>query len=139
MNVILLNDQAKLPTRGSDSAAGLDLYCCEDVEVAPLKQSIVSTGIAIQIDYDDAYARIAPRSGLAVKNGLFVNAGVIDKDYTGEIKVIIYNSNYMPHYFKAGDRIAQIIIEKIYYPEVRQVAELNSTSRGANGFGSTGG
>jgi dUTP pyrophosphatase len=139
MNVILLNDKAKLPTRGSELSAGLDLYCCEDIEVAPLKQSIISTGIAIQMDYDDAYARIAPRSGLAAKNGLIVNAGVIDKDYTGEIKVVVYNTNYMSHYFKTGDRIAQLIVEKIYYPEVTQVSELNVTGRGANGFGSTGG
>ena len=84
------------------------------------------------------YGRIAPRSGLAYKSGIDVMAGVIDADYRGDIGVILYNTDVKDFEFKKGDRIAQLIIEKCYTTEWKEVEELHSSVRLGNGFGSTG-
>jgi dUTP pyrophosphatase len=86
----------------------------------------------------DCYARIAPRSGLAFKYGIQVGAGVVDSDYTGEIKVLQFNHGAYDFTIKAGDRIAQLIFERIFTNELEEVEELVKTERGAGGFGSTG-
>lgn len=83
--------------------------------------------------------RVAPRSGLAVKHSIHTGAGVIDADYRGEVKVILFNLGDSDFEIKEGDRIAQLILERIYTPEVKVVAVLDATVRGAGGFGSTGG
>jgi dUTP pyrophosphatase len=83
------------------------------------------------------YGRIAPRSGLAV-SGIDVGAGVIDLDYTGEVKVLVINTNNTPYNIDIGDRIAQLIVEKIATPVIIQVEALDNTARGSMGFGSTG-
>lgn len=141
LKVKLLNEDGKVPTYGSEYSAGMDLYSSED-KVIPSKSTIlISTGISVSWSGEDAqqyYLRIAPRSGLAFKNGLFVNAGVVDYDYRGEVKVVIYNSKEVDFEVKKGDRIAQCILEKMIRPQILQVEELDMTERGEGGFGSTG-
>jgi dUTP pyrophosphatase len=98
---------------------------------------MVSTGIAIGIP-NGTYGRVAPRSGLAAKHGIDVGAGVIDPDYTGEVKVILFNNSDNDFEIKKGDRIAQLILEKVLTPEIKELGELAKTLRGEGGFGSTG-
>lgn len=132
-----LNEHATLPARGSPLAAGYDLSSSEDVSISKGTRRLVGTGIAFTVPYE-TYGRIAPRSGLAVKKGIQVGAGVIDRDYTGEVKVVLFNHGDEDFVIKKGDRIAQLIIEKIEMPEVKLVDELLVTERGEGGFGSTG-
>ena len=132
-----LNEHATLPARGSPLAAGYDLSSSEDVSIPKGTRGLVGTGIAFTVPHE-TYGRIAPRSGLAVKKGIQVGAGVIDHDYTGEVKVVLFNHGDEDFVIKKGDRIAQLIIEKIEMPEVKLVDELLVTERGEGGFGSTG-
>lgn len=121
--------------------AGYDVAAVEDVTLPPRSGPVrVSTGIAIQIPMD-CYARVAPRSGLAAKYGIDVLAGVVDASYRGEIQVVLINHGDAEFVVKAGDRIAQLIFERIYTPhQLLEVTpqELSQTGRGAGGFGSSG-
>lgn len=132
-----LREDAYLPTRGSEHAAGLDLYSIEEVLIPPGERALVKTGISVAVEHG-TYFRIAPRSGLAYKHGIDVLAGVVDSDYRGEIAVILNNLGNKDFHVMKGDRIAQGIIEVIQLSEVVEVDDLDSTDRGANGFGSTG-
>lgn len=139
--VKLLNEYATLPRRANTLDAGYDISSCEDASIPPLSRKLISTGLVISIP-KNTYARVAPRSGLAVKSGIDVFAGVVDAGYRGEVKVLLFNSSNETFNIKIGDRIAQIILEQIITPEVVQVEtleELNivSDSRGEGGFGST--
>lgn len=131
-----LHPDAKLPARGSEWAAGLDLYSVEAVSIIPGARSTVRTGVSAAIP-DGYYGRIAPRSGLAVNYGLDVLAGVIDCDYRGEIICLLVNLGNEPVRLERGERIAQLIIEAIIMPTPEWADELNDTKRGAAGFGST--
>lgn len=136
---------ATIPTRGSELSAGLDLSANllneegfrAQAFIGPGKRLAIPTGIHVGIPVG-YYGRVAPRSGLAFKNGIDVLAGVIDADYTGEIKVILLNTSQHQVTIGHEDRIAQLIIEKIAMPEIVLIDDLNETTRGANGFGSTG-
>src|SRR6056300_294729 len=132
-----LNGSAYVPARGSPLAAGYDMCSSVDTTIKSGCRGLVDTGIAFTVPYG-TYGRIAPRSGLAVKKGIQVGAGVIDRDYTGEVKVVLFNHGEEDFEIKKGDRIAQLIIEKIEMPEVKLVDELLVTERGEGGFGSTG-
>jgi len=132
-----LDLQAKIPTRGSARAAGHDLYANESKTIPARGQQVVTTGISITLPRG-TYGRIAPRSGIAVKHQIAVNAGVIDSDYTGEIKVVLPNMGNQDYQVKKGDRIAQLITEKIVESDCYEVPELGKTDRGQQGFGSTG-
>ena len=137
LRVKLLNDDATVPSRGSSGAVGYDMACIEDFLLDTQSYVLVSTGIAIQLP-TGVYGRVAPRSGLTVKHGVHIGAGVIDPDYMGEIKVAMFNLGLKPVEFKKGDRIAQLILERCEVPDVIQVDELVTTQRGEGGFGSTG-
>jgi len=137
LRVKKLNQNATLPTRGSGGAVGYDLYSTEELVVPPAHRALVGTGIAIVLPVG-VYGRVAPRSGLAVKHGIQVGAGVIDPDYTGEIKVVLFNHGDKDFEVKKGDRIAQLILERCETPEVEEVGEVKDTERGSKGFGSTG-
>eukprot|EP01031_Cornospumella_fuschlensis_P033825 gene33826-40926_t len=137
MQVKKLTDLAILPTRGSAFAAGFDLSSAYDVVVPRRGKAICKTDLAIAIP-PNTYARIAPRSGLAVKNFIDVGAGVVDYDYRGNVGVVLFNHAEEDFVVKRGDRIAQLILERICMAEVEEVEELASTDRGAGGFGSTG-
>lgn len=130
-----------LPMYMTHGSAGMDLYANVDKEVALNEGAIklISTGISIELPVGFE-AQIRPRSGLALKYGIsFVNTpGTIDSDYRGEINVIMINFGNKPFIIKRGDRIAQMVINKIETPEIIEVDELNDSSRGTGGFGSTG-
>lgn len=132
-----LSVQATIPTRGSSGAAGYDLYSSEAFVVLPGRRGVISTGISIQLP-DGVYGRVAPRSGLSVKHGINVGAGVVDPDYTGELKVVLFNHDTNPYVIKPGYRIAQLILEKFSAPDIEVVGDIDSTQRGSGGFGSTG-
>jgi dUTP pyrophosphatase len=132
-----LTTDATLPTRGSSSAAGLDLHSIEPVHLSPKQRTLVRTGLAVAVP-EGYYGRIAPRSGLATKNGIDVLAGVIDADYRGEIQCLLYNTGDETVELPAQTKICQLIIEKIVTPAATWVDELPETARGESGFGSTG-
>jgi dUTP pyrophosphatase len=132
-----LDPRAVLPKRGSARAAGLDVCCIEDLEIGPKQRVAARTGLAVAIPAG-FYGRVAPRSGLAVKNGLDVLAGVIDSDYRGEVRCLLYNSGDETINLPAGSKICQLIIEHIITPEAVWATDLDETARGAGGFGSTG-
>jgi dUTP pyrophosphatase len=128
---------AVIPKRATEGSAGLDISSSVDAVVPSQKWLAVPTGISITVP-KYCYARIAPRSGLTFKYGIQIGAGVVDSDYTGEIKVIMFNHGENDFNIKTGDRIAQLILEKILTNELEEVEELVKTDRGAGGFGSTG-
>ena len=131
------NDNATLPSRGTPGAVGYDLACIEDFVLDTQSHRLVPTGLGFQLP-NGVYGRIAPRSGLTVKHGVHIGAGVVDPDYMGEVKVAMFNLGRDPVEFKKGDRIAQLILERCEVPDVVEVDILTSTSRGEGGFGSTG-
>ena len=132
-----VHDEAKTPTRGSAQAAGQDLYSVEERIVPARGQQVIDTGIAIAIP-SEAYGRIAPRSGLAVKAAISVGAGVIDSDYHGSLKVLLVNNADNDFKVHKGDRIAQLIFEQILVNNLELVDDLDTTSRDTQGFGSSG-
>ena len=129
---------AIVPTRGSDHSVGYDLYSSEDAMVpSQAGRAIVGTGITVVLP-PGVYGRVAPRSGLAAKHCINVGAGVIDPDYTGEIKVILFNHGLKDFEIKKGDRIAQLILERCETPPIEEISIVEDTDRGSGGFGSTG-
>jgi len=128
---------AIVPTRGSVGSVGYDLYSSMDCTLCRSERALISTGIAIVLPHG-VYGRVAPRSGLAVKYGIQVGAGVIDMDYTGEVKVVIFNHGYKDFKVKKGDRIAQLIMERCETPSIEEIDSVEDTERGSDGFGSTG-
>ena len=137
LSVKKLVPHATLPTQGSEYAAGYDIYSIDTIEIPAGKWKPIPTGIAISIP-EGTYARIAPRSGLALKHGINTHAGVIDYDYRGEIIVILMNHSDQPFVINPQDRIAQLILEKYEKATVKEVDVLPTTQRGDHGFGSTG-
>jgi dUTP pyrophosphatase len=137
MFVKRLSVNARLPVRASAGAAGYDLTAAHAAVVLPRSRALVRTDLAIAVP-SGFYARVAPRSGLAVKHCIDVAAGVIDADYRGNVGVVLVNHSDAAYEVQQGDRIAQMIIEQIITPEVIEVTDLGVTDRGAGGFGSTG-
>ena len=137
LRVKRLDVRATLPTRGSSGAVGYDLACIEDFCLDTQSHVLVRTGLGFQLPRG-VYGRVAPRSGLTVKHGIHIGAGVIDPDYMGEVKVAMFNLGLQPVEFKKGDRIAQLILERCEVPDVLEVDILVPTYRGDSGFGSTG-
>ena len=142
-----LTENAQLPRYGSDYAAGMDLMSNIDIDVPPQSRRLIGTGISVSWEDSENtknaqnyYLRIAPRSGLSVKNSVDIGAGVVDYDYRGEIFVCFINNSLDTTYsIKAGDRIAQMILTRIErFNEVSTVESHEETKRGDGGFGSTG-
>jgi len=129
-----------LPQRAHPGDAGTDLYAAQDTELAPGQRALVPTGIAIALP--DGYAAfVHPRSGLAARHGVtIVNApGTVDAGYRGEIRVTLLNTDTVtPVRLQRGDRIAQLVIQRVACPVFHEVAVLPESARGAGGFGSTG-
>jgi deoxyuridine 5'-triphosphate nucleotidohydrolase len=132
-----LTPEATIPIRGSPHSAGLDLSASIACIIPAGGRGIVKTGLSIACPAS-TYARIAPRSGLAVKKFIDVGAGVVDSDYRGEVGVVLFNFGAEPFPVEVGDRVAQLIIEQIVMSEVVEVEELSDTVRGSGGYGSTG-
>lgn len=137
-----LNENATVPSYGSKSAAGADIYACtegENIVIAPGETKMVHTGIALEIP--EGYAGLVyARSGIATKRGLAPanKVGVIDSDYRGEIMVSLHNHSSDVQEITDGERIAQLVIAPYLAVEFSQVDELSDTERGSGGFGSTG-
>lgn len=132
-----LTNTAIIPTRGSEQAAGLDLYADNEHTVLPNCVSVVQTGIALAIP-DGFVGLVWPRSGLACKHGVQTLAGVIDSDYRGELKVALTTCTKTTMRINQGDRIAQLLIVPVSMLQCAEVDSLDDTERGAGGFGSTG-
>ena len=136
-----LRANAKLPTYGSQEAAGADLYACldEPVTIQPGKSAFIPTGLSMELPKGYA-GLIYARSGLACKRGLAPanKVGVIDSDYRGEFIVVLYNHGDVEQSVSDGERIAQLVITPVLTPSYLEVAELTDTLRSAGGFGSTG-
>nr|AAD34382.1 unknown [Agrotis segetum granulovirus] len=132
-----LRKDAHAPVRGSVGAAGLDLASVENIQIPPGENALVPTGLSIEIP-NDCYGRIAPRSGLALRYSVSVHAGVIDPDYRGHLQVLLFNHGKKTMEILKGDRIAQLVCEKIRFPEAVEKPKLSETDRAEGGFGSTG-
>jgi len=128
-----------LPSYASDGAAGLDVVAAEDVTLAPGARHAVATGFAVAIPHGYE-VQVRPRSGLALKHGITClnTPGTIDSDYRGEVKVILANLGGEPFEVRRGERIAQLVPAPVLRAAFREMDDLDSTSRGAGGFGSTG-
>ena len=122
------------PTRATERSVGLDFYSPEDYIIPPHSQFLIPTQIKLQIPLG-YYGRLASKSSLAMLHQLHVGTGVIDPDYTGEIMVLMINAAPRVYSIKKGDPIAQLILEKVSIPILREVEELPSTIRGAQGCG----
>src|SRR4029079_7506090 len=127
-----LDPRATLPTRGSAASAGLDIYSIEDLTIEPRQRVLARTGLAVAVPVG-FYGRVAPRSGLAVKNGLDVLAGVIDSDYRGELCCALLNTGDEAINLPQGSRLCQLIIEQIITPAPEWANELHAPPRGARG------
>jgi len=132
---ILKNDLVITPTSSSGNA-GFDIYASSDMIVPARGRASIPTGLQLKIPHG-YYGRIAPRSGLAFKEGLNTGAGVIDSNYTLEIKVLLFNHTDKDYKVHKGDRVAQIIFEKYFEAEFEYVDKLEETNR-TGGFGSSG-
>ncbi len=138
IKVKLLSKEATVPTKAHKSDAGWDLYASGLSQlIVPHKRKLVSTDISIAIP-DGYCGLIWPRSGLSVKKGIGVLAGVIDSGYRGEIKVCLLNTSDTLAHIHPGDRIAQLIIQKVEDIEFLEVDKLDDSDRGDGGFGSSG-
>lgn len=130
-----------MPTRAHHDDAGFDLHALESETLAPGERALVRTGIAIELPRGHA-GFVLPRSGNAARHGIaLVNApGLIDEGYRGEIQVLLLNTDRSePFAIEPGDRIAQLVIVQVGTPDLIEVESLEGTSRGAGGFGSSGG
>ena len=144
--VKLIHKDAKMPEKGTPGAIGYDLYACEDGTIPNGGRGLIGTGVQLEISPFvvhgsvslSVYGRIAPRSGIAFRDGIGVGAGVIDPDYRGELKVLLFNHGDVPFVVKAGMRIAQIIFETVAPVVLSSVGSLSESDRAAGGFGSTG-
>lgn len=139
LRVLLRSDKATLPVKGSAWAAGYDIYSSASGVIPAKGQALIDTDLTICVPYG-TYGRIAPRSGLAVKHGISTGAGVVDADYRGEVKVLLFNHGDADFKVEAGDRIAQLVLERIINADIVEITadEVDSTERGEGRFGSTG-
>lgn len=134
---IKLDDGAYIPTRAHDTDAGLDLRIPYNASILEGDSLVVDTGIHIELPHG-YFGKIEGKSGLNVKHGVVSLGGVIDEGYTGSIVVKLYNQSWKRYDFKAGDKIAQLIIQPYIAPKLEIVDELEETARGDRGFGSSG-
>ncbi len=140
LRFIRLSDRRRLPTRAHDNDAGLDLYSAEGARIGPGQRVSVGTGLAVAIP-EGLAGLVLPRSGLALKHGIaLVNSpGLIDPGYRGEVRVLLLNTDPAPSSeVAAGDRIAQLLLVPIAHASPVEADSLESSARGASGFGSSG-
>jgi len=134
---VLLGAGAALPEYGSADAAGADLRASEALLIAPGGRAAVPTGLRLAIPRGHV-GLVWPRSGLAVRHGIDTLAGVIDSDYRGEVKVVLVNHGEEAFPVAAGDRVAQLLVQRVERAAFRAAREVGDTDRGSGGFGSTG-
>ena len=141
LNVLKKTEDAMIPIYGSKYAVGMDIFSNTNDIISPGKRKLISTGISVSwsgLDEENYYLRVAPRSGLSVKNNIDIGAGVIDYDYRGIIYVCMINNGTNDFEVSKNMKIAQLILEKCNRPIIKEVSDLDNTERGHNGFGSTG-
>ena len=132
-----IDSEAIIPNYANKDDAGLDFYSVEDVALKPMERKAIRTGVKMEIP--EGYVGLVwDKSGLAVNNGIKTMAGVVDSGYRGEIKIVLINLSNQDFEIKKGQKIAQMLIQKIEHPEIEVVEELSGSVRGVNGFGSTG-
>ncbi|KGM98966.1 deoxyuridine 5'-triphosphate nucleotidohydrolase [Clostridium novyi A str. 4570] len=133
------NDKAIIPFQAHEGDAGMDLFSVEEITIKPMERKLIHTGIKIQLP-KNTEAQIRPRSGLALKHGITVlnTPGTIDEGYRGEIGIILINLGSEEFKVEEGMKIAQMVIKPTLTLNVEEVVELTETTRGENGFGSTG-
>jgi dUTP pyrophosphatase len=134
-----LDPELPVPARAHHDDAGIDLHARFDANLAPGEWAMIPTGIAVAIP-EGHTGLVAPRSGLAARHGISVvnGPGVIDAGYRGEINVILINHGTAPLELSRGDRIAQLVVVPVVHPEMVEVDRLPESTRGADGFGSSG-
>ena len=132
-----LCNNVKLPVRGTSDAAGYDLAAAQTIVIPAHGKMLVKTGLSMSMP-TGCYSRIAPRSGLALKKSNDVGAGVVDVDYRGELGVVLFNFGNEDFKINMGEKIAQLIFEKIKTTEIVQTDSLKETGRGEKGFGNIG-
>ncbi|KKP88190.1 MAG: deoxyuridine 5''-triphosphate nucleotidohydrolase [Berkelbacteria bacterium GW2011_GWA2_35_9] len=137
IKIVKINKNAKIPNYAHDGDAGMDLFSCVDEKILPKERKAIATGISLEIP-KGYVGLIWDKSGLAVKSGIKTMAGVIDSGYRGEIQIVIYNTSQEQFIFEKGDKVAQMLIQKVENPELVEVKNISQTNRGADGFGSTG-
>jgi len=137
INIKRINPDAKIPTYAHPGDAGMDMYSSEEKTINPQEQVFIKTGIVMEIP--EGYVGLVwDKSGLSTKHGLKTIAGVIDAGYRGEISIAMANVGSDPYTFKKGEKIAQMLIQKVEQAQFNEISELSETSRGTGGFGSTG-
>lgn len=134
---IKLDDGAFVPVRAHETDAGLDLRTPKWFMIFPHDSAVIDTGVHVQLPHG-TYGKLESKSGLNVKRDIVSCGGTIDEQYTGSIKVKLYNLGDIPYRFEAGDKIIQLIVQPCLYEPVEITDELEETARGDNGFGSSG-
>lgn len=137
IQVNIIDKRAKLPKREHSTDAGIDIFCLDDFTINPGKRMLIGTGICVAIPKNHMLL-LHDKSGLAVKKGIHILAGIIDEEYRGEIKVLMINLGEEDAHFAARQKICQGILLPVNYSEVKEVDKLDETLRGEGGFGSTG-
>src|SRR3989338_3455480 len=132
-----LHPDARFPTYAHPHDAGMDFFACQTIILLPGERKVIPTGIAMAIP--PGYVGLLwDKSGMASNYGLKTMGGVIDSGYRGEIKIVVHNLSYKPYTFETGTKIAQMLIQPVEQKQLVEVEELDDTSRGEGGFGSTG-
>jgi len=134
---VLLDAGGALPAYASAGAAGADLRASEALEIAAGSRAAVATGVRLEIPPGHV-GLVWPRSGLAVRHGIDTLAGVIDSDYRGELKVVLVNHGDEPFRIAPGDRVAQLLVQRVERVRFTATEQVADTARGSGGFGSTG-
>nr|XP_033788692.1 uncharacterized protein LOC117354825 [Geotrypetes seraphini] len=136
LRVMRLSPKAKLPVRVTPGSVGWDLSSIQEMKVPKGGRKVVDTGVVIALP-EECYGRIAPRSGLALRHGIHIGAGVVDPDYRGTLKILVLNLGEKKYSIKEGDCIAQLICERVMIPELREEVIDTVTARGEQGWGSS--
>ena len=131
------SDLSILPHRSSEESAGLDIFSTQHCILRPHDRMLIKTGFSVEIP-NGYYGSIESRSGLALNNGVFAFRGIIDRDYRGEVGVLLVNAGFDKYEVSVGDKIAQLVIQPVPKLEPQWATTLSETVRGQKGFGSTG-
>jgi len=132
-----LSPDATLPSYGSKEAAGMDLYSPGNFTIPPSTRQLIKLDISFELP-PYTFGHILPRSGLALKHGIHVGAGVVDSDYRGNVGVLLFNLGDQPFEIKKGDRIAQLVVKPYVRVGIAETDSISDSDRGVGGFGSTG-
>lgn len=138
LKVKLLSEKAKMPTRGTLGSSGIDVYTPIDVVIHPMSDVVIPLDICFDIPYGWDLA-VCNKSGIATKKHLSKGAEIIDSDYTGNILIHLFNYSNYPQEFKAGQKVAQLVMREVWMGDIVRVDEIEkSTERGSGCCGSTG-